>query len=308
MTYLFDLIRWKNLVMIALVQYLVKYGLLEPFINSHGVTTTLSGFGFAILVLSTLCIAAAGNIINDIYDVEADKINKPNKVYVGTRISEKNALNLFITLNVIGVCLGLYISNVVGKSQFFVLFVIISALLYVYASFLKQITLIGNIVISVLVAMSLIIVGIFDLIPVLNTENSEIQFTFLKIIRDYAIFAFIINLLREIIKDIEDIDGDYKTGLKTLPIVIGRDRATKLAFILSLTPIVATIYYVTAYLFKQLLAVGYFLALVIAPLLYITLKLYTAEHKKQYSHLSMVLKLVMLTGMFSMMLYKYILI
>jgi len=153
--------------MIALVQVLIKYALLVPF----GVQLTLNGFGFSLLVLSTLCIAAAGNIINDIYDIETDLVNKPKKVIVGKTISEKQANNLFIILNVIGVGLGFYISNLVGKNAFFALFVIISALLYIYASYLKQVLLIGNIVISVLVALSIIIVGLFELLPVITLQN-----------------------------------------------------------------------------------------------------------------------------------------
>ncbi len=96
MIHFFKLIRWKNLIMIALVQYLVKYALLLPFFESHGVVTTLKPLGFTILVLATIFIAAGGYIINDIYDIEIDKVNKPNKVIVGKAISEKNALTLFI--------------------------------------------------------------------------------------------------------------------------------------------------------------------------------------------------------------------
>ncbi len=156
-----NLIRWKNLLMIALVQLLIKYALLEPF----GVHTSLNTLGILLLILATTCIAAAGNIINDIYDVETDFINKPNKLIVGKSVSEKTAYNLFIIFNVIGVGVGFYLSNYVGKSAFFSIFVIVSALLYIYASYLKQMLLIGNIVISILVALSLIVVGIFELLP-----------------------------------------------------------------------------------------------------------------------------------------------
>ena len=299
-----NLIRWKNLLMIALVQYLIKYALLTPF----GVEITLNTFGFSLLVLSTLSIAAAGYIINDIYDVETDLVNKPDKVIIGNSISEKKAYNLFIVFNVIGVLVGFYLSHLVGRSGFFALFVIISGLLYLYASYLKQMLLVGNIVISILVAMSLVLVGLFELLPVVTTQNQETQLTFFKIIFDYAVFAFILNLLREMIKDIEDVDGDYKAGMNTLPIALGRDRASKIIFALSFLPVLLVVYYLATYMYKQLLVVVYFLTTVIAPMIYIIIKLYTADTKKDYSRLSTLFKIVMVFGMLSLLLYKFVLI
>jgi 4-hydroxybenzoate polyprenyltransferase len=289
--------------MIAMVQLLIKYALLEPF----GVETSLNTLGITLLIIATLCIAAAGNIINDIYDVETDFINKPDRLIVGKSISEKTAYNLFIIFNVVGVGVGFYLSNSVGKSAFFSIFVIISALLYVYASYLKQMPIIGNIVVSILVALSLIIVGIFELLPSITSLNQQTQLTFFKIIFDYAVFAFLINLLREITKDIEDIDGDHKAGMNTLPIVIGRERASKVLFALSLIPLFAVVYYVIHSLYKNQNAVLYFLIFIIGPLLYISIKTFTANTKKEYHHISQTLKLVMLFGMLSLLLYLLIL-
>ncbi|MFP4846139.1 geranylgeranylglycerol-phosphate geranylgeranyltransferase [Winogradskyella sp. PE311] len=301
-----NLIRWQNLIMIALTQYLIKYALLLPFFDSHGVITTLKPLGFAILVIATVFIAAGGYVINDIYDTETDSINKPNKVIVGKYISEKNALTLFIILNVVGVGLGYYLSNGIGKSGFFVIFIIASALLYIYSSYLKQMLLIGNLVISLVVALSIVIVGVFELLPAMTEVNKAAQVAFFEIILDYAIFAFMINFIRELVKDIEDIDGDYKVGMKTLPIVIGRERANKVVFALSLIALFAVVYYVVVNLFKQIEVVSYFLVLVIAPLIYVSIKLFSAEKQSHYKHISLVIKLVMLTGISSMILYQFI--
>ncbi len=294
-------------MLIALVQLLIKYALFEPFLETTNLTITLNGFGFGLLVFSTLCIAAAGNIINDIYDVETDLVNKPSKVIVGSKISEKTANILFITFNVIGVLIGFYLSNLVGRSGFFALFVIISALLYVYASYLKPTLLIGNIIISVLVALSILIVGVFELIPVITEQNKATQLTFFKILLDYALFAFLINLVRELIKDLEDVDGDYKAGMNTLPIAIGRDRAAKIALVVTLVPLLGSIYYVVTYLFKYELFIGYFLIFIIAPLIYIAIRIFSAKSKKDYSHISNMFKLVMLFGMLSLLLYPIVL-
>lgn len=299
-----NLIRWKNLLMIAITQLLIKYALLEPF----GIKTSLDTLGITLLILATICIAAAGNIINDIYDVETDFINKPDKLIVGKTISEKTAFNLFIAFNIIGVGIGFYVSNYIGRSAFFSLFVIISALLYVYASYLKRTFLIGNIVISILVGLSILIVGIFELLPTITPENRQFQLTFFKIIFDYSVFAFSINLLREIAKDLEDIDGDYKAGMNTLPIAIGRTRATNILFVSTLIPLFALTYYVVNSLYKNNIATGYFLLFVIGPLIYISIKSFSAKAKQDYNHISTMLKLVMLFGMLSLLLYKYILL
>lgn len=303
MNYL-NLIRYKNLIMIALVQFLIKYALLEPF----GVQTSLSSLGIILLVLATVCIAAAGNIINDIYDVETDVINKPDKLIIGKSVSEKAAYNWFIICNVVGVGIGYYVSHLVGKDAFFSLFVIISVLLYVYASYLKQTLIVGNVVVSVLVALSLIIVGIFELLPAITTDNRQTQLLFFNIIFDYALFAFAINFLREIAKDIEDINGDYKAGMYTLPIAIGVARASKVLFSLTAICLFFIVYYVVNSLYKNQIAVIYFLVFIIAPLLYACIKMFSASTKKEFHHLSNVLKLVMFFGMLSLLLYKYILI
>ncbi|MGB3608537.1 geranylgeranylglycerol-phosphate geranylgeranyltransferase [Psychroserpens sp.] len=301
--HILNLIRWKNLLMIIIAQVLVKYALFEPFPPLTALDTT----SFIILVAATLCIAAAGNIINDIYDIETDVINKPKKVIIGNQVSENLAYNLFFALNVIGIILGLYLSHHVGKSSFFSIFVIISIALYVYASYLKGTVLLGNLLISFLVAMSLLLVGIFDLLPQLIPATRTTQMTFLNIVLDYAIFAFLVNLVRELIKDIQDIDGDYKAGMNTLPIIIGRERSNKIAFAVSMIPIGAVIYFVVTYLYTQIFAIGYFLVFVIAPLLYCTIKIFSAERKSDYQHLSMMYKLIMFFGVLSLLLYPLLL-
>jgi len=132
MIHFLNLIRWKNLVMIALVQILIKYALLLPFYESHGVIITLSPWAFFLLVVATLCIAAGGYVINDIYDIETDKVNKPERVIVNKFISEKVALRLFIILNVIGVGLGYYLSNGIGKSGFCHFLFSVSAIIHLF--------------------------------------------------------------------------------------------------------------------------------------------------------------------------------
>lgn len=297
-----NLIRYKNLILIALVQVLIKYTMFPAF----NVDTSLTTFQFIILVVSTLCIAAGGYIINDIFDVETDAINKPNKQIVGKTITKDNAYNYYMAFTFVGVILGFYLANDVNRSTFFGIFVIIAALLYIYASFLKPILLVGNIVISGLVALSLIVVGIFDLLPTINMQNKFIQSSMFEVIVDYAVFAFLITFIREIVKDIQDIDGDYNAQMKTLPIVIGKSRAAKVAFGLTVFAILILAYYLNAYLYMQTIAIIYFLIAVIAPLIFIAIKLFGAETKSDFKLISRLLKIVMLLGMLSMIVYYFI--
>jgi len=207
----------------------------------------------------------------------------------------------------VGVAIGFYLSNLVGKSGFSIVFVAISILLYLYASSLKQILIIKNLIVSILVAMSLIIVAIFDLLPAITPLNQPTQLAIFKIVLNYALFAFGINLIREIVKDLQDINGDHKAGLNTLPIAIGNERATQVVFALMVFFTAGITYYVITYLYKQQIAVGYFLLFVIAPLIYSSIKLFQAETNTDFKHISSLLKVTMLLGMLSLLLYPFIL-
>ncbi|WP_339647372.1 geranylgeranylglycerol-phosphate geranylgeranyltransferase [uncultured Salegentibacter sp.] len=297
------LIRWPNLVFIALTLILIKFSFFEEF----GAAITLSTFGYALLMLATLCIAASGYVINDIYDVQADKINKPEKLIIGNKISEKKANNLFIILNVIGVGIGFYLANLLGKPGFVAIFIFSSALLYLYASYLKQIPVLGNVLISLLVGFVVLLPSVFDLFPAINSQNKQVQSLLFSILLDYAIFAFLINLLREIVKDQEDVKGDYNAGIQTLPIILGHSRTNKIIFAIGILPVAAIVYYIYNYLFENTFLVIYILIFILAPLLYFQVKIWGAKKKKHYSHLSLLLKIIMFFGLTSIGLYQFIL-
>lgn len=255
-------------------------------------------------MIATLCIAAGGNVINDIYDVEIDKINKPEKVLIGKLITERSANRLFIVLNVVGVGIGFYLSNIIGRPGFAALFIVFSALLYLYASYLKGILVVGNIVVSFLVAMSLIIVGLFDLLPAITPENQATQSMAFGVVLRYSALAFSINLIREIVKDLQDINGDKKGGINTLAIAIGRKRTIMAVFALALFLIFGILFQMYEYLYDQQLLMLYFLFGIVAPLLYFCIKTWSAENNKDFKFLSRILKIVMFMGICSMMLLQ----
>lgn len=295
------LFRYQNLLIVILTQVLLRYFFFEPY----GIEITLSDLGYGLLILATVCLTAGGNIINDIYDVEIDSINKPHKVLIGKSISEKTAYTLFIILNIVAVAIGFYLSNIIGKPGFSALFIIISAILYIYASYLKRTILIGNIIISLLVSFVIIVVAIFDLMPVINYQNAGMQQFVFSIMLDYAIFAFFINLIREMIKDQQDVKGDYNAGIQTLPILLGHKRTNKIIALVIAVVIAGLIYYIYTYLFKNAFAVLYVLFLIVGPLLYTLIRTWSASQPKDYKHISTILKLVMLTGLLSIGLYQF---
>ncbi len=296
-----NLIRYQNLLFIALVQIFIKYGLFYPIT----VETTLNTFYFTLLVIATLCIAAAGNIINDIYDVEIDRINKPSKVLIGKKISERTANRLFIILNVIGVVIGFYLSNSIGKPGFAALFIVFSALLYLYASYLKGMLLIGNLSVSFLVAMSLIIVALFDILPAITTQNQTAQSATFKIVLHYALFAFFINLIREVVKDLQDINGDKNGRMNTLAIALGRKRTMTIVFLLGVFMVLGVVFYMYQYLYNQQVLLLYFLFAIVAPLLYFCIKSWDAETPREYAFLSNLLKIIMFLGICSIPLFSF---
>lgn len=298
------LIRFQNLLIIIFTQVLIKFALFETF----GIAITLNAFGFFLLCLSTVSIAAAGNIINDIYDQETDKINKPQKQIIGKKISEKSAFTGYIVFTIIGVGLGFYLSNLIGRPGFSALFIVISALLYLYATYLKNIPVVGNIVVSSLVAMVIIIMGLFELFPAITPQNQQTQSIIFSILLDYAWFAFLINWLREMVKDQEDVNGDHSTGRKTLPVVLGRSRANKVIFAVGLIPLISVIFYISEYLYIKMAAVLYALLLIVGPLLYFLIQVLSTNSPKQFSRLSLILKIIMVFGLLSLGLYPFVLL
>jgi 4-hydroxybenzoate polyprenyltransferase len=290
--------------MIIGTMVLVKYFLFEPF----NIAVTLNSVEFSLLVFSMVVLAAAGNIINDIHDVHTDVINKPHKQTIGKEISEPVAYNWFIGLNIIGVGIGFYLSNLVSKPSFTALFIIPSAFLYLYATQIKRTILVGNLVVSIMVGMIIVMVGIFDLYPAITPQNRDTQRVIFSILIDYGIFGFLVNFLREMVKDQEDIKGDYNAGMQTLPVVLGRERTNKIIFLVALFPIAGVLYYIYEYLYENQLAVAYALFLILGPLLYFLIKVTTAKTKKQYHDLSTLLKLVLAFGLISIGLYRFILL
>ena len=269
------------------------------FLEQSYVDLALTDFNYILLVIATVCVAAGGYVINNIMDQETDEIAKPQNRVVGVSISETVAYNWYIGLTIVGVGIGFYLSNVIYKPTFASMFILVATLLYMYATSFKQIPVLGNVVVALLLSTSIIIIGLFDILPAIDLDNRFRMKEAFNILMEYAVFAFIINLIREIVKDLEDMDGDYQSGINTLPIMMGIPKTKIIVGILTVISIGILAYYINSNLFELDYVIYYSMIFIIGPLIYFGVKLINAVTKKEFHHLSLVLKLILFFGIIS---------
>lgn len=305
----FRLIRWPNLIFIILTQFLFLYSIVNRDRSlSYPLFQTKY---FIILVVSSVLIAAAGYIINDYFDLNIDAVNKPKRQIVDTVINRRWAMAMHIILSFFGVILGFWLDIHyhtwwIGLSNLTCVL-----LLFGYSVTLKKKILIGNVVISALTAWVILIVYLVSKVSLPGYKEFEPiiwkawQIRLTRVAFLYAGFAFIISLIREVIKDMEDIEGDRRFGCKTMPIIWGLP-ATKVfvaVWIIVMVLIVAAVqYYVMQ--FNWWWSAVYSIVLIIAPLVMILNFLYKAKDSTDYRRLSAAVKLVMFTGILSMIFFK----
>ena len=301
--------RLPNLAIIILTQYLIRYCLLKPFYAGSGISFAINSFDFALMVFSTLLITAGGNIINDITDIDSDRINKPEKLWVGKLMTKKSAYSLYIALTAAGVITGFYLSFRIGYLMFGFIYLAIALMLYFYSSNYQKIALAGNITVSLLSAMVILIVWLYEFFalrsqPALFAKLMPVSGFVSVLIWGYAAFAFLTSLIREIVKDIEDIEGDTKAGYKTLPVVSGAGRANKFVIVLTVITM-AALGFGQYFLFEHsLMMVFWYLMIAVqtlfAYLLYLTIK---ARTKEDFKTVGDAAKIVMVAGILSMQLF-----
>lgn len=270
------LIRVQNLLIVVLTQFLARLFLVG---EKSEIVQSLTDPKICLLALSTVCIAAAGYIINDYFDIKIDLINKPQRVVIGRYLKRRVAMGVHQGLNVVGCLIGLYLSRWV-----FVVDVISVTLLWFYSAQFKRQPLVGNIVISLLTALSFIVLAVY------YRQNTDMLLI-------YALFSFGISLIREIIKDMQDIRGDARFGCRTLPIVWGLRRTKYLlyvligAFLLSLFLIASSLHNVR---------LTFIFGLLLFPIAWLTYRLVVADTRHDFGYLSNLCKLIMLMGVLSM--------
>lgn len=304
---IFRLIRFPNLVIIVATQYAMRYLLMEPLLPSDSFHLQFGDLQFFLLVLSTVFIAAAGYIINDYFDTQADLINKPARVVVGIQISRREAMTMHALLNIIGVGIGVYLSFYVKIPALSFVFVMATGLLWFYSTNYKRQFLVGNLSVAFLTGLVPLMVVLFE-IPMLNREygalmlRNNINFNYMIAwVGGFSFFAFLTTLIREVIKDAEDFEGDRAYGMKTVPIVLG-SFWTKVSLVLLIGFTTAMLVYllVKYILFSvepaDYISLIYFILFLISPLILLVIQVLLARDKKGYHRASNLIKLVMLTG------------
>ena len=297
------LIRYKNLLMVLLTMVLTKYALIHSFIEKSNV----SNLEFSLLTLSVLLIAAGGYIINDIFDVEADKINKPRNVYIGVTIGKKKASYAYLFLSLTGLIIGIYISFSKDFQINSLIFIFTSLGLILYSKNLKKIALIGNLIVSIFISLVILLVYLFERgseKPSSIWGAIDSIFSSITLLYFFGFFSFLITLIREIIKDIEDIDGDKIIEMKTLPIILGRKRSKSIALVLvCILILLIIIWSIDLVQLNSVYLLKYITILITLPLCYFFHQLWFAKTKKEYAALSTLLKSIMLFGILSMLLF-----
>jgi 4-hydroxybenzoate polyprenyltransferase len=316
------LIRWQNLLMIILTMVLMRYAVLAPVISKIGVilikgsgesipmSLQFPWYDFVLLVTATVLISAGGYVINDYFDIKTDLINK-GKVIVGTKIPRRQAMMWHSIFNIAGVSAGFYISYKAGYMWLGTMFLVVSGLLYFYSASYKRQFLIGNIIVAVLTGMVPMLVVFYEW-PALYkyyTINAiklpQMDFI-IYWVGGFALFAFLTNLIREIIKDIEDFEGDIAYGRNTVPVVIGVLSAKLVSVCLIIITIV--LLYLTWHFFiNDTITLIYLTAVIVLPLLYVVYKLVISNEKKQLHSASSMMKIVMITGVLYSVVVKVIL-
>jgi len=265
-----------NLLILVVTQYLTRVLLVGPRGEWRQI---IADPGMLVLSLATVCIAAAGYIINDYFDVKIDVVNKPERVIIGRYLKRRVAMGTHQILNVVGVLLGLLVSKWI-----FLINVFSVTLLWFYSERFKRATLVGNLVVSLLTAMSVLVV------TVAYPENRRLVFI-------YALFSFAITLVREIVKDMEDVRGDASHGCRTLPIVWGI-RRTKIV-VYGLVAAFITILYLMAHSLNNPTLAWLFTALLL-PIAWLVYRLVFADTRREFARLSALCKVIMLLGLATM--------
>ncbi len=302
------LIRYPNLLIVALTQYAIRWGVIDPMLSASSVNLPnaefnlqLSPLHFFFLVLSTVCLTAAGYVINDYFDTHTDFLNRPKKVLVGTKIPRRHAMALHIVLSAAGVLLGFYIAFHIELPLLGFIFLLVSGILYFYSTTYKRQFLVGNLLVAILTGLVPLMVILFEL-PELNkaygeilvNRNTDLMYIFYWVV-GFSLFAFLTNFIREIVKDMEDYEGDSVYGRNSVPVILGIKNSKIIVNVLIVITLSSLAFVYFRYLNDQITLI-YFSLFLFLPFLFLVYKTMKANSKSDYRLVGNGLKIIMLTG------------
>lgn len=306
------LIRVKNLLIIAFTQYMVRWCIVFPLlkIKSNYYQLQLSELQFFLLVLSTVMIAAAGYIINDYFDVRIDKVNKPERMLIDKGVKRRVAIGAHTVINILAVLIGLYVSYSIGAWKLAIMHFMCASGLWFYSTTFKRQFFLGNFIIALFTALVPLMVPVYELIPAYRAYTPLEEGLSFQLIWNYtfalSFFAFITTLLREILKDIEDMEGDKEYGCKTMPIVIGVKATKNIAVLIALATMVA-LGYIQSLFYKidDKMSLVYFIIALQLPFLFLIFKIIKAQSKQQFRFAGNFSKFIMLMGICYLFVFLY---
>jgi 4-hydroxybenzoate polyprenyltransferase len=302
------LIRVENLIIIAFAQYCLRYLVLHEILEQHQIQSAMEGTLFHLMVLSTLLIAAAGYIINDYFDIKTDLINHPETVVVDRVIKRRWAIILHLSFTTLGLFLGVYAALKTGYLRLAGFHILAATLLWFYSTHFKKQLLTGNLVVAILTASATFMPFVFEMgvlqhvFPGFHVTHTIVILACLKASILFSLFSFLTTLAREIIKDLEDFKGDALTGSRTMPISWGIITSkvftcfTLLITIILLSVIIYSRFKIERHLFS-LNSLYIFIGLIL-PLSVLIGLVVKAQHEKHYKISSLLLKGIMLIGIF----------
>lgn len=282
------LVRWFH-ELLAILPFVALYFIINYFINQSGQSCNLSAVNFIVLCFCVQLLLAAGCILNDIMDIDIDKINKPHTHIIGRTISLKTAKLLFVVMTVLIIIFSTYISIYIFKEWAFIA-ICVYTLSFLYDIYFKRSPLLGNILMAALASFIPLVILFFakDCITMLHNPRIEV------LIYLYAVFPFLIIIARELSLDISDMEGDKADGCKTLPIVIGakKSKVVVVAFLLLVIVLSAFLMYYYSYFTITFSIIDVLLVVYIY-------KLRTTETRIEYIRIGRFLWFIMILGLVS---------
>lgn len=296
-----QLIRFQNLLLLAFMQLVIRY----LFLTQSYIDLALTDINYLLLVVSTVCIAAGGAVMQHIVNQDDDEIIQPQKRVVGNTISEAAAYNWYIGFTIIGVGLGFYLANVIYKPTFASLFILVATLLYVKATNFNRNPIVGSLISALLTAISILVIALFDVYPATDAANKIRMGEAFGILVDYAVFGFFLVLLFEIFSTLKNKQNDEMLGNTTLATRLGITKTKIITGLFTAVLIALILYYCKVFLFELTLVLYYTLLTLVGPLLFFGLKLIGSSTLNEFKILERTLYFVMVFSILSIAVIVY---
>ncbi len=304
------LIRIQNLLFVAFIQFLMRQAVIIPLMETSSVFLYSSWTDFSFLLISTIFIAAGGYVINDYYDIKIDKLNKPSKIIVGEYFSKATAMRIYQILTVCGLITGLLLAWRIKNTSLAFIFVIIVGILWFYSASYKRQFLVGNLIVAFLAAITVLMPALIEVFHFNHNNAPTINPYLIRNILiwtgGFAIFSFLLTLIREIIKDMEDEYGDRESECRTLPIVWGFTISKTIVIVLVIITIGCLLFANHFIRFENTLTLRYILFGLILPLTFSIYLIIKAKRKNDYKQISSFIKFIMLIGVLYAPIFHYL--